>query len=64
MSLDIQLVSLLACPQCRGELALLPEQDGLLCAACAVVYPIKDEIPIMLADEAVPLTTWSGSRPE
>jgi len=64
MSLDVQLVSLLACPQCRGELALLPAQDGLLCAACAVVYPIKGEIPVMLVDEAVALDKWTGSRPE
>jgi uncharacterized protein len=64
MSLDIQLLSLLACPQCRGELALLPEQDGLFCAACAVVYPIQGEIPVMLVDEAVAWDAWDGSRPE
>jgi len=64
MSLDVQLVSLLACPQCRGGLALLPARDGLLCAACAVVYPIRGEIPVMLVEEAAPLDTWTGSRPE
>lgn len=64
MSLDVQLVSLLACPQCRGALALLPARDGLLCAACAVVYPIRDEIPVMLVDEAVACDKWTGSRAE
>jgi uncharacterized protein YbaR (Trm112 family) len=64
MSLDVQLVGLLACPQCRGELSLLPAEDGLLCPACAQVYPVKDEIPVMLVDEAVPLDKWEGSRPE
>jgi hypothetical protein len=29
-----------------------------------VVYPVKDEIPIMLVDEAVPLAKWPGSKPE
>jgi len=61
--MDEKLLELLACPQCRGSLALLPGKDGLLCAACGVVYPVREEIPVMLVEEAVPLDKWSGSKP-
>jgi len=40
-----------------------PAQDGLICAACAVAYPVRDGIPVMLVDEACPLAKWTGSRP-
>src|SRR5438094_557651 len=42
----------LACPQCKGEVTLTPAADGLVCASCKLEYPIKDDIPIMLIDEA------------
>ena len=64
MALNLELLGLLACPKCHGGLVLLPGQDGLLCAACAVVYPVRDEIPVMLAEEAAPLGKWTGSKPE
>ncbi len=62
MALNMELVKLLACPKCKGGLDLLPGQDGLQCAACAVVYPVKDGIPVMLVDEAVPKAKWTGSK--
>ena len=64
MALNLELISLLACPGCKGALVLLPAQDGLCCAACAAVYPITGGIPIMLVDEAVPLAKWTGSKAE
>ncbi|MBU1002430.1 MAG: Trm112 family protein [Proteobacteria bacterium] len=60
MPLNKELLDILACPKCKGEIALLPKQDGLHCGQCQVVYPIKDEIPIMLVDEAVPEAQWPG----
>ncbi len=55
MSFDRELLDILACPQCQGELTLTPEEDGLVCAACKVKYPIRDGVPVMLADEAEPV---------
>lgn len=63
MALNKELLAILACPVCRGELALLPNEDGLYCRSCQAVYPVQDEIPVMLADQAVPLSKWTGSRP-
>ena len=54
MALNRELLHILACPKCKGSLELLGAEEGLKCAACAVVYPIRDEIPVMLIEEAVP----------
>lgn len=58
MTLNKELLDILACPKCKSDLELLPGEDGLKCAECDVVYPIRDDIPIMLVDEAVPATKW------
>ena len=63
MGLNMELAGLLACPKCLGALRVTPAQDGLICAACAVAYPVRDGIPVMLVDEACPLAKWTGSRP-
>ena len=55
MSFDRELLAILACPQCQGELTLTPEEDGRVCEACKVKYPIRDGVPVMLADEAEPV---------
>jgi len=52
MPLSKELLALLVCPQCKGDLELTPNQDGLNCRACKLSYPIKDDIPVMLIDEA------------
>jgi len=52
MAISKELLEILACPQCKGEVALTPSEDGLVCARCKLEYPIKDDIPIMLIDEA------------
>lgn len=62
MSLKKELLDVLACPKCKGKLILQPAEDGLSCPACKVVYPIKDEIPVMLVDQAVPEKDWTGSK--
>jgi uncharacterized protein YbaR (Trm112 family) len=55
MAINAELLAILACPKCKGDIQLTPEKDGLVCRACRVKYPIKDDIPIMLIDEAIPL---------
>jgi len=52
VALSQDLLDILACPKCKGELHLTDKQDGLVCEACKLRYPIKDDIPIMLIDEA------------
>ncbi|MDY7001765.1 MAG: Trm112 family protein [Thermodesulfobacteriota bacterium] len=58
MALNQELLDILACPKCKGGLGLTPKQNGLRCEACALVYPIREEIPIMLIEEAVPSGEW------
>ncbi|MDP8253095.1 MAG: Trm112 family protein [Candidatus Kaelpia aquatica] len=48
-----ELLDILACPKCKGDIGLIGE-SGLLCKSCALLYPIKDGIPVMLIDEALP----------
>lgn len=46
------LTSILACPVCKGELTLFDEGRYLLCRPCGLRFPIRDAIPVLLADEA------------
>lgn len=55
MALSKELLDILVCPKCKGELELSQQQDGLTCRACQLRYPIKDDIPVMLIEEAVKL---------
>jgi uncharacterized protein YbaR (Trm112 family) len=55
MSIHPDLLEILACPQCKGEIRPTPAEDGLICDRCRLVYEIRDGIPIMLIDEAKPL---------
>jgi hypothetical protein len=48
-----ELLEILCCPKCKGDIVLNESEDGLICYACKLMYPIKDDIPIMLIDEAV-----------
>jgi len=52
MAIDRELLEILACPQCKGEVSLNKQGDGIVCKHCSLVYPIKDGIPVMLVDEA------------
>lgn len=55
MPISSELLEILACPQCKGDIHLNETEDGLICDNCKLMYPIKDDIPIMLIDEAIPL---------
>jgi uncharacterized protein YbaR (Trm112 family) len=50
--LDSQLLEIIACPKCKGELEYKADKDQLICQACRLIYAIKEDIPIMLIDEA------------
>ena len=50
--LSEELLKVLACPQCKGELEYDVENQKLICQACRLRYNIKDDIPIMLIAEA------------
>ena len=52
MPIDKELLAILACPKCKGDIKLTDKGDGLVCQACKLMYPIKDDIPVMLVDEA------------
>ncbi len=52
MPIDEKLLEILACPKCKGDIRLKEDESGLVCETCKLVYPIKDEIPIMLLEEA------------
>lgn len=47
-----ELLDILACPKCKGEVTLTEKEDGLICKACKLLYEIRDDIPVMLIDEA------------
>ena len=55
MAIDKELLQILACPKCKGDLSLSKKEDGLICEKCLLMYEIRDEIPVMLIDEAIPL---------
>jgi len=53
MGISKELLEILACPKCKGDIRVNEKEDGLICDACKLLYPIKDNIPVMLIDEAV-----------
>jgi len=55
VTLSPQLLSILVCPKCKGELEYRADESSLVCHRCRLRYPVRDDIPIMLADEATPL---------
>jgi hypothetical protein len=52
MAISKELLEILACPQCKGEVVLTDAKDALICHKCKLRYAIQDDIPIMLIDEA------------
>ncbi len=54
MAISQELLDILACPKCKGDIYLNETKDGLICGKCKLLYEIKDDIPIMLIDEAKP----------
>jgi uncharacterized protein YbaR (Trm112 family) len=52
MPVDPELLDILACPNCKTKVDLVKNGTALKCGLCKRVYPIKDDIPVMLIDEA------------
>jgi uncharacterized protein YbaR (Trm112 family) len=52
MAISPELLEILACPACKEKVELKADGSGLKCVACKRVYPIRDDIPVMLIDEA------------
>ena len=55
MAIKRELLDILACPKCKESVQLNESGDGLVCEKCSLVYEIRDDIPVMLIDEAKPL---------
>lgn len=55
MTISKDLLEILACPKCKGDIRPTEKEDGLICKKCKLLYPIKDGIPVMLIDEAIPI---------
>lgn len=53
MAISSELLDILVCPACKERVNLTPDQNGLRCERCSLIYPIVDDIPVMLADKAV-----------
>ena len=61
MALSKDLLEILACPQCKGDVVYAEPAAEICCHRCQLAYPVRDDIPVMLIDEARVLT--SGSEP-
>ncbi|MEZ5308309.1 MAG: hypothetical protein R2684_14280 [Pyrinomonadaceae bacterium] len=55
MAISPELLKILRCPECKSEVELKEDGTGIKCLnpECGLVYPVRDEIPVMLVDEAV-----------
>ena len=50
--MDPKLLDILVCPLCKGPLLFRKDESELICRPCRLAYPVKDDIPVMLEDEA------------
>jgi uncharacterized protein YbaR (Trm112 family) len=55
MTLDANVLEVLVCPKCKGDLQYQEDQEALDCGACALRYRVEGSIPVMIIDEATPL---------
>jgi uncharacterized protein YbaR (Trm112 family) len=55
--MDKKLLDILACPSCKSSLKYLKDEQELVCVPCRLAYAVRDDIPIMLIDEARKLTS-------
>lgn len=52
MPVDKDLLDILACPNCRGDVEYREAEEVIVCLKCGYRYPVRDDIPVMLVDEA------------
>ena len=60
--LQKELLDILACPKCKQGVTLNDDKTGLVCESCRLLYEIRDDIPIMLIDEAKPLNSETTGK--
>ena len=61
MALDQKLLDILICPNCHGEVEYIESENGIVCRGeCKYRYPVRDDIPVMLIDEAERPATETG----
>jgi len=56
MPINRELIDILACPKCKGALRLRDDQSAFECSPCKLAYPVVDDIPNFIIEEAQPLT--------
>ncbi len=59
MAISKELLDILVCPKCKHDLELEKDNAGLICHTCGLKFPIIDDIPVMLIDEAIRLNELS-----
>jgi len=52
MAVDKELLDILVCPSCRGEVEYREQEEVIVCTQCGLRYPVRDDIPVMLIEEA------------
>jgi uncharacterized protein YbaR (Trm112 family) len=52
VNLDPALLEIIVCPSCRGDLRVDDDASELVCTSCGLAYPVRDDIPVLLVDEA------------
>jgi uncharacterized protein YbaR (Trm112 family) len=52
MNLDQELLDLIVCPACHAALSVDEATEELVCSGCGLAYPVRDDIPVLLVDEA------------
>lgn len=51
--IDKELLNILVCPKCKGNIKLYSNEEYIICGKCNLAYPIDEDIPIMLIDKAI-----------
>ncbi|NPA93907.1 MAG: Trm112 family protein [Thermodesulfobacteria bacterium] len=59
-SISRELLQVLACPKCKGPVELSEDAEALICHTCRLVYEIREGIPVMLIDEAIPVEQYGN----
>ena len=57
VTMNPKLLEILVCPVCKSQLTYRKDAGELLCSACRLAYPVRDDIPVMLPEQARPLET-------
>ncbi len=63
MEIERKLLEILACPECKGNIHLNEDENGLICDKCKLMYEIRDGIPVMLINEAIHINQQSTIEP-